>query len=136
MRFRTFWRGVFALFAAFVAWQTLTPDPQEAEQGLAIARFLAELFFDDAGYADKVAHFLAYAALGATAGLGDIRLAGKRRLTLLALALYGVSLEFLQGLGGVRAAEFVDALANAGGAFAGLAGVYALDRHRLRARTA
>jgi hypothetical protein len=133
---KKFWRGVFALLAAFIAWQTLTPEPEEAKSGLAFARFLAEFLFHDAAYSDKVAHFLAYAALGATAGLGDLRLGGRRRLTVMALALFGVALEFLQGLGGVRVAELADALANAGGAFAGIGGVYAFDRLRLRVRTA
>lgn len=136
MNLRRFWRGVFALFLLFVTWQTLTPDPEEAQSGLALARFLAEFLFQNPAYGDKVAHFLAYAALGAAAGLGDMRVLGRRRTMVLLLAVYGVLLEFLQGLGGVRVAEAVDAFANASGALTGCAVVFAVDRLRLRARAA
>ncbi len=136
MNFKRAWRGAFVVLLLFVTWQTLTPDPEETESGLAIARILAELLFHDAAYADKVAHFLAYAALGWSAGLGDLRVSGRRRLTVLLLAVYGMMLEFLQGLGGVRVAEFVDAIANASGALAGFAAAYAIERLRLPARLA
>lgn len=136
MTLKKFWRGAFALLLLFVTWQTLTPDPEEAESGLAIARYLAELLFQNPGYADKIAHFLAYAALGGAAGLGDLRVNGKRRHAVLLLAIYGVLLELLQGLGGVRAAEFVDAFANAGGALTGFAGAFLFSSLRSRARLA
>lgn len=136
MNVKRAWRGAFALLLFFVSWQTLTSDPEEAESGLAIARLLAELLFHDAAYADKVAHFLAYAALGGSAGLGDLRVSGRRRLTLLLLAVYGMLLEFLQGLGGVRVAEFVDAFANASGALAGFAAAYAVEKMQYPSRPA
>ena len=40
--------------------------------------------------------------------------------TALALIVYGVVLELLQGLGGVRSPQIVDALANAAGVGAGV----------------
>lgn len=132
---RSFWRGVFALLIVFVTWQTLTPDPEETESGMALARYLAELLFDNADYADKVGHFLAYSALGGAAGLGGLRLRGRRRFSVLGLTLYGMALEYLQGLGGVRDAELLDAFANASGALAGFAGAYVVEKFQTRART-
>jgi VanZ family protein len=134
MTYKKFWRGVFALLLLFVTWQTLTPDPDDSKSGLAIARLLAELLFHSPEYADKVAHFLAYAALGGAGGLGDMRIGGRRLAMVLCLAVYGMLLEFLQGLGGVRVAEVVDAFANAGGALAGFAGAFVVD-HWLRRRS-
>ncbi|NWG91852.1 MAG: hypothetical protein HXY21_05015, partial [Parvularculaceae bacterium] len=125
---RSFWRGVFALLIVFVTWQTLTPDPEETESGMALARYLAELLFDNADYADKIGHFLAYSALGGAAGLGELRLRGRRRFSVLGLTLYGMALEYLQGLGGVRDAELLDAFANASGALAGFAGAYVVEK--------
>ncbi len=118
MSFRNFWRGVFALLAVFVAWQTLTPDPENTEPSIAIARFIAEILFHDQRLADKVAHFLAYAALGGSAAFADIRINCRRFPAAMALVAYGCALEFLQGVGGVRAAEFADAFANASGVIA------------------
>ena len=118
MTVRMFWRGAFALLIVFVTWQTLTPDPDETEPSIAIARFIAELLFDDPRLGDKVAHFLAYSALGGSAALAHLELANRRWMTIAALAAYGALLEFLQGLGGVRAPELADALANSTGALA------------------
>jgi hypothetical protein len=135
MNLRSFWRGVFALLIVFVTWQTLTPDPDETESGMALARYLAVLLFNDPEYADKVGHFFAYSALGGAAGLGELKLRGRRRLSVLGLTLYGMLLEYLQGLGGVRDAELLDAFANASGALAGFAGAYVIERSYARGST-
>jgi VanZ family protein len=132
MNLRSFWRGVFALLIVFVTWQTLTPDPDETESGMALARYLAEMLFNSPEHADKVGHFLAYSALGGTAGLGGLKLRGRRRFSVLGLTLYGMVLEYLQGLGGVRDAELLDAFANASGALAGFAGAYVIERFHAR----
>lgn len=116
----TAWRGVFAALFLFVTFMTLTPNPDDTEGEMSIARFISELLFGSAAFGDKVAHVLAYAALGAAAMFASIRIYGRRLLTLAALIAYGVLLEGLQGLGGVRSADALDALANASGALAGV----------------
>lgn len=119
------WRGVFAALLLFVTFMTLTPNPDDTEGEMSIARFIAELLFGSAAFGDKVAHVAAYAALGAAAMFASIRIFGRRLFTLAALIAYGVLLEGLQGLGGVRSADALDALANASGAFAGVAAHHA-----------
>ena len=110
------WRACFALLLFFVTWQTLTPDPSETEQGFALARIIAEFLFHSTALADKVGHFTAYLALGASAAFAHLRLAGRRAPVIAALALYGGFLEFMQGLGGVRSPDLADAFANSLGA--------------------
>lgn len=136
MRIRTVWRGVFALLFALVTFLTLTPDPDDTKQGLAIARFLAGLLFQDERLGDKVAHFLAYASLGVSAMLAGLRLAGRRAAVIALLASYGATLEYLQGLGGVREAELADAIANSLGALAAWPIMLVLERAIARARPA
>ena len=136
MNFRMFWRGAFALLIAFVTWQTLTPDPDNTEPSIAIARFIAELLFHDARLGDKVAHFLAYSALGGSAAFAHLELANRRWLTIAALAAYGGLLEFLQGFGGVRLPELADALANSSGALAAYPAALMIERALARATAA
>ncbi len=126
------WRLAFVALALFVAWQTLTPDPDETEGGMLIARIIAELVFHSPDLADKVAHFTAYAALGASAALGRLRMLGLRSPVIAAIAVYGMALEGLQGLGGVRAPELADATANALGVIAAFAGAAVLERLMVR----
>ena len=71
--------------------------------------------------ADKVAHYCAYAALGTLAAFGGITIFGRAMLVLAMLVAYSAVLEFLQGLGGVRVAEWIDAGMNAAGAISGFA---------------
>jgi len=130
------WRGVFALLISFVTWQTLTPDPDNTEPSIAIARFIAELLFHDARLGDKVAHFLAYSALGGAAAFAHIQIANRRWLTIAALAAYGAFLEYLQGLGGVRVPEVVDALANSSGAVAAFPAALLIERALAKAKPA
>ncbi|MFN0023417.1 MAG: hypothetical protein ACKVS5_05900 [Parvularculaceae bacterium] len=117
------WQAIFVLLVIFVTWQTLTPDPDDTEQGIAIARWIAALLFRAPEQADKIAHFLAYAALGGSAALGDLRVIGLRSPVIAMLATYGLALEGLQGLGGVRAPEIADGVANALGVIAAFAAV-------------
>jgi hypothetical protein len=112
------WRAIFAVLLAFVTVMTLTPDPDDARSGLALARWIAEWLFHDAALTDKVAHFFAYAALGASATFGRLRVYDRRGGVIAALAAYGAALEFAQGIGGVRAAEIADAATNFAGALA------------------
>lgn len=126
------WRITFVVLALFVTWQTLTPDPDETEGSMAIARIIAELILHSPELADKVAHFMAYAALGGSAALGQLRLLGLRAPVVAAIAAYGMALEGLQGLGGVRAPELADATANALGVITTFAGVGLLERLTMR----
>ncbi len=130
------WQAIFALLVVFVTWQTLTPDADDTEQGIAIARWLAALIFRAPEHADKIAHFLAYAALGGSAALGELRVIGLRSPVIAMLATYGLALEGLQGLGGVRAPEIADGGANALGVIAAFAAVAAMERVARRWRPA
>lgn len=127
-------RLLFAFLFALVTFLTLTPNPDNAEPGFALTRWIADWLFGDSAFADKIAHFLAYASLGATAFWARLSVLSRQWATALALALYGVALEGLQGLGGVRSPELADAVANGLGALAGLAGavVLAMIAQRLR----
>lgn len=136
MTSRKVWRGVFALLVIFVTWQTLTDDPDSTEPSIAIARYIAELLFHDERLGDKVAHFLAYAALGGSAAFAHLEIAGRRSVTIAALALYGALLEYLQGLGGVRVAESADAVANFSGVIAAFPTALFIERAWARLKPA
>lgn len=118
-------RIIFGALIVFVTYQTLIANA-EPGGGLAIARWISEVLLSGFVSHDKVAHFLAYAALGAVAFFAQANVFGKVWLTPLWLAVYGGLLEILQGIGGVRMAEFNDELANALGAAAGVGGAYAV----------
>jgi len=124
-----FWpRAVFGLLFAVITLLTLTPNPVETEPGFALTRWIANFLLGDVQNADKVGHFLAYASLGLTAFWARLAVFSKRWAVTLALAAYGVLLEILQGLGGVRSPELADALANGFGVLVGFAGATLLVR--------
>lgn len=110
--------GFVVLFIA-VTYLTLTPNPDEAEPGLALARWLSTLLFGDEEFADKVAHLAGYGALGGSAAFAKITLFQRFWLTPFGLGVYGAVLEGAQAFGGVRTPELYDALANASGALLG-----------------
>lgn len=112
-------RVVFGLLLTLVTFLTLTPNPVETETGFAVTRYLSNLLFGDAKSADKVGHYLAYAVLGLSAYWAQLAFYSKRWAATIGLALYGVALEGLQGLGGVRSPEAADAVANGLGAISG-----------------
>ncbi len=119
-------RVLFALLFTLVTYLTLTPNPDDTKASFAVTRWIATTLFGDAKLADKVAHFLAYGALGAMAVWANLKLLSKRLGLALALAAYGVLLEWLQGLGGVRSPELADAVANGLGALSGVTGAVIL----------
>ena len=130
-----FWpRVVFGVLLVIVTWLSLTPNPEDTETGFAITRWIAEFFLRNESLADKVAHFGAYGVLGAAAFWANLPLYSRKWGAAVALALYGVALEGLQGLGGVRSPELADALANATGAVCGVAGAAILTALRRRRR--
>jgi hypothetical protein len=126
------WRVAFVALALVVTWQTLTPDPDHTEGGMALARWIAELIFRSAAMGDKVAHFMAYAALGGSAAFGQFRLLGMRAPVIAGIAVYGMALEGLQGLGGVREPEIADAMANALGVLSSFCAVAVVEQFRAR----
>lgn len=129
MASRLFWaRGVFGVLFLVVTFLTVTPNPDDAKSGMEFARWIAARLFGDDAFADKVGHFLAYAALGLAAFWARFAPRGRRLWAPLALAVYGAALEGVQGLGGVRSPELADAVANAAGALAGFGGAFFLAR--------
>lgn len=119
-------RVFFGLLFLFVTYLTLTPNPDTTDQGMALTRWIADLLFGYQDMGDKVAHFLAYGALGFWAAGSQVRLFGKHLYSVAALVCYGALLELVQGLGGVRTPELADAISNALGAFCGYLGVWGL----------
>ena len=116
MNTRQFWLLVFSFLFALVTYLTVTPNPDDTKEGMAFTRWLSTLLFGNGVFGDKIAHFLAYGALGFSALLARISLFGERYWTLAALAAYGALLEGVQGAMGVRSPEVVDAISNAAGA--------------------
>lgn len=127
-------RAAFGALFVFVTFQTLIAEPDPIGSGLALARWISQAVLRGAVSADKVAHFVAYCALGATAFWAKVKPFGKTWPMPLGLALYGGLLEIIQGLGGVRDAEFADTVADMLGAYAGFgSAVFLLRFIRLRA---
>jgi len=126
------WRGVFAMLFLIVSYLTVTPNPDDSGAGMALTRWLASLFLGNPGLSDKIAHFLAYGALGGSAALARLPWFKKIWAAPLGLAAYGVVLEGVQALGGVRSPEFADAIANALGAVVGFCAGYGLLRYARR----
>ena len=115
---RIFWSVLFVVLFALITWLTLTPDPNETPNDIAVVQWLAATLLGDPARADKVAHFLGYAALGGSLTLSTFRIAGRRWIGIVALTFYGLFLEQMQGWGGVRQSDLFDALANMLGAVA------------------
>ena len=115
-----FWaRALFAMLFVLITFLTVTPNPDSVATGFDIARVIAGFLFGDPEYGDKVAHFAGYGALGVSAFWAEVFPGGKRWLTPILLGGYGAMLEGVQGLGGVRTMEMLDAAANGLGAITG-----------------
>lgn len=119
MSFRSVARAQFVVLFLLVTYLTVTPNPDDTRMEMALTRWLATVIFGSDALGDKVAHFLAYAALGASAALAELRIRGGAFYVVAGLVLYGAALEGVQGLGGVRDPELADAVANGLGALAG-----------------
>ena len=129
MNGRLVWaRGLFAALFLLVTYLTLTPNPEETESGFALARWVAVAFFGSEALTDKVAHFMGYGALGASAFWAQIQLLNQRWAIPIALAIYGALLEGAQGIGGVRSPELADGFANMAGAIVGYIAALMLTR--------
>lgn len=125
-----FWRVLFVVLFAVVTYLTLTPNPDDTDDGMAIMRWISAIVFGSGEFGDKVAHFSAYAALGGSAAFAGLTLLGRRSIVILALAAYGAALEALQGWGGVRVADAYDALSNSLGVLVAYPAAMALERAR------
>lgn len=126
---RVLWaRFVFAALFLIVSYLTITPNTETVEQGFDIAEWFSAMVFRTPEFGDKIAHFAAYGALGASALWAQLLMFGKKRWTPLLLAAYGAALEGVQAIGGVRSPELLDSAANALGAMAGFGGAFLLCR--------
>ena len=119
MQFQVVFRWVFWALMLIVPYLTLTPNPDDAAVGGSVTAWLAKMILGNAQFSDKVGHFVAYAALGSAAGLGQLRLFNHMMLTWAALVILGIALEFGQGFIAQRSPEFLDAVANSAGVVAG-----------------
>jgi len=124
------WRALFPALLALVAWLSLTPDEATTSAGFSLVRRLAAFLFGEARHSDKLAHFLAYGALGGAYILAEIRPLGARLWGLMGIVLYGLALEGAQEFVDGRQPDVFDALANSFGAFAGAASALFLVRLR------
>lgn len=137
MKLVTVARAAFIVLLLAVTYLTVTPNPENVEGGMDFARWVSAMLFGDAGYGDKIGHFLAYGALGAAAAFAQIRIGGRAGLTVAALMIYGASLEGVQAIGAVRSPELLDAFANSLGALVSYPAAMALMQFaqtRMRAR--
>jgi VanZ family protein len=80
----------------------------------------------DESLSDKIGHFLSYAVLGALAALARLRLFATFPAAVALLTGYGLAIEALQGLGGVRTPDLWDGSADALGAALGVGAAKAL----------
>jgi len=85
----------------------------------------------DLGGSDKVGHFIAYAMLSAFFSLLVDQRKSLWRI-LFGLIIYGLLLEFLQGLTSYRSGDLADAVANSLGVMTGLAFYFSPLRRVLR----
>lgn len=121
-------RVVFVILFLLVTYLTVTPNPEDTKQGMAITRWLSSLIFGEAAFADKIAHFGAYGVLSFSALAAGLSVFGARVWTAVVLALYGALLEGVQGVMGVRTPEFFDALSNAFGALCALPAMFIVQK--------
>ena len=119
-------KGLSLALGLLIVVLSLIPNPPGGAGGGPLGAFLSRLVFGTDAYADKAAHFLAYAALSGTALLAWGRHRREAAWTLLLLLALGATLELLQAAGGVRTGDLTDMLANALGVGAGTAGGAAL----------
>lgn len=107
--------GAIALTIA-IGILSVLPNPDDLTGGHDIGAILSKLLFGTPRYGDKVAHFIAYSALGTAGALGFSR-GEPLRLTIIVgiLSMYGGVLELIQALGRVRVPDPLDFAANAAG---------------------
>jgi len=117
--FVVFMRLAFVAALAVVLWGSLAPVTPDAGGGVPISRILSDFLFGSPAYADKVAHFIAYAGLGALAFWSRWRVFRVRWAWPFLLAAYGGVIEVAQGFTASRVADPFDATVNLAGAALG-----------------
>jgi VanZ family protein len=111
-------RAAFILWAAAVAYLSLTEDTQTIDASFDLVRRIAMLLGNEE-LSDKIGHFLSYFALGALAVATKYRVFATWFVAVAVLAGYGLAIEGLQGIGGVRTPDLYDGLADTLGATTG-----------------
>ena len=111
-------KALFVVLFVIVTYLSVAPNPPGGASGNPLTWWLSALFFGDLAYADKIGHFLAYAALAGVFTLARFVRGRAAVIGVLALAAYGGVLELVQGRLMSRSMESLDALANALGVFA------------------
>lgn len=114
-------RALFAALFVAVTYLTVTTNPDDTKAGFDLFDWIAGALLGAPQYGDKLAHFSAYAALGFMSGVARLRILDRAWPVLAGLGLWGVILEGVQRLGGVRHADALDAAANASGVAGGFA---------------
>lgn len=115
LRLVKLWLSLGWLWIIMVIIFSLTPSPHPEESVFLLFFYLP---YGDklAQYGDKLAHFIAYFVLmGWFSQIYHTNY--HRRLYMISFLLLGISLEILQGLGGIRSADWQDVVANSIGIF-------------------
>jgi len=104
LKYRKVWLMIGWGLILTVTYLTLIPKPPD--------------LMDDIRFGDKIGHFLSYAIL--MFWFCQLYISARHRLFLAAgFVLMGITLEYLQGLGGVRMYEVADMFANSMGVLIG-----------------
>ena len=111
LEYRKVWLLIGLILIYMVIFLTLTPNPP----GLGL--------MGEIRYGDKIGHFLAYALL--IFWFCQLYFSHRHRLFLAGtFILMGITLEYLQGLGGIRMYEVTDMIANSTGVLIGALMIY------------
>ena len=114
-----FW--LFFLFLGILILFSLVPAQDDIPGANDIFSILGKIILGNPNMGDKIAHFVAYASVGATAFWGQVRLFGRVSATMVGLLILGGLLEFAQGSLSGRHPDFLDFIANSVGVASGLA---------------
>jgi hypothetical protein len=113
-------RAAFVVLLGLATYASIGAPPSDDSSGFVLAQMVAAFVFGDPEQADKVGHFITYAALGGAARFASFfpnRFWAAPSL----LALYGALMEGVQYFLPARSADVIDGLANTSGAFVGFA---------------
>lgn len=122
MTYAAFWRINAISVATLIFIVSLAPDTDDLDPAMSLTEWLSRIVFGTTDLGDKIAHFLAYAALGFFSVLGWGRSARALTTTLAFIIVYGLLLEILQLIGGSRTGDVLDLLADSLGGLLGMAG--------------
>lgn len=122
-----FFRVVSVAIAVAIVCLSLAPEVETPPEAMDLFSIIARAIFGTAEESDKVAHFVAYAALGFSSAIGWGRSLVAYAFIAASLIVGGTVMEIIQGLIGYRQADALDFAANTFGVFFGLlAGSFAL----------